>query len=101
MLLFVSLEISSSVPSLFYFTPQEEAHLNFQTLGFYLYGTERVYLVFVVGLILFVAMVSAICLSLVGGENYRTQELYSQIRRSNGIFNFNSSSLRKKTDRSI
>jgi len=69
-------------------TPGGEALLNLQTLGFYLYGTERVYFVFVVGLILFVAMVSAICLSLVGGENYRTQEFYSQIRRSNGVFNF-------------
>jgi len=77
-----------------------EGHLNLQTLGFYLYGTERVYFVFVVGLILFVAIVSAICLSLVGGENYRTQEFYSQIRRSNGVFNFNSSSLSSLTSRS-
>lgn len=76
-----------------------EGSLNLQTLGFYLYGTERVYFVFVVGLILFVAIVSAICLSLVGGENYRTQEFYSQIRRSNGVFNFNSSSVRSSIPR--
>lgn len=67
--------------------PQLEGYLNLETLGFHLYGTERVYFVFVVGLVLFVAMVAAICLSLVGGENYRTQEFYSQIRRSNSIFN--------------
>jgi hypothetical protein len=39
-----------------------------------------------VGLVLFVAMVSAICLSLVTGENYRTQEFYSQIRKPNAVF---------------
>jgi hypothetical protein len=32
-------------------------------------------------------MVAAICLSLVSGENYRTQEFYTQIRRPNGVFN--------------
>lgn len=68
--------------------PHLEGYLNLETLGFHLYGTERVYFVFVVGLILFVAMVAAICLSLAGGENYRTQEFYSQIRRSNGVFTF-------------
>ena len=62
--------------------------LNLTTLGFLLYGTERLYAVFLVGLTLFIAMVAAICLSLVGGENYRTQEFYSQIRRSNAVFNF-------------
>jgi len=57
------------------------------TLGFLLYGTERAYGVFLVGGVLFVAMVAAICLSLVSGENYRTQEFYTQIRRPNGVFN--------------
>jgi len=32
-------------------------------------------------------MVAAICVSLVSGENYRTQEFYTQIRRPNGVFN--------------
>lgn len=67
-------------------TPYLEGYLNLSTLGFLLYGTERVYAVFLVGLVLFIAMVAAICLSLVGGENYRTQEFYSQIRRSNAVF---------------
>ena len=60
---------------------------NLNTLGFLLYGTERTYGVFLVGGVLFVAMVAAICLSLVAGENYRTQEYYTQIRRPNGVFN--------------
>jgi NADH-quinone oxidoreductase subunit J len=72
--------------------PHLEGYLNLETLGFHLYGTERVYFVFVVGLVLFVAMVAAICLSLVGGENYRTQEFYSQIRRSNSVYNLVSQS---------
>jgi len=59
---------------------------NLAQLGFLLYGTERVYGVFLVGGVLFVAMVAAICLSLVGGENYRTQEFYTQIRRPNAVF---------------
>ena len=79
-----------------YFFPHLEGHLNLETLGFTLYGTERVYFVFVVGLVLFVAMVAAICLSLVGAENYRTQEVYSQIRRSNGVFTFVASSTSKR-----
>jgi len=64
-----------------------EGYTNLNTLGFLLYGTERVYGVFLVGGVLFVAMVAAICLSLVSGENYRTQEFYTQIRRPNGVFN--------------
>ena len=59
---------------------------NLETLGCHLYGTERLFGVLTVGLILFVAMVSAICLSLVTGENYRTQEFYSQIRKPNAVF---------------
>lgn len=59
---------------------------NLGTLGWHLYGTERLLGVLTVGLILFVAMVSAICLSLVTGENYRTQEFYSQIRKPNAVF---------------
>lgn len=59
---------------------------NLGTLGWHLYGTERVVGVMTVGLVLFVAMVSAICLSLVTGENYRTQEFYSQIRKPNAVF---------------
>jgi len=59
---------------------------NLETLGWYLYGTERILGVLTVGLVLFVAMVSAICLSLVTGENYRTQEFYSQIRKPNAVF---------------
>jgi len=73
--------------------PHLEAYLNLSTLGFLLYGTERVYAVFLVGLVLFVAMIAAICLSLVGGENYRTQEFYSQIRRSNAVFTFSTKSI--------
>ena len=61
-------------------------HLNLSTVGYLLYATENVAAVVVVGLILFIAMVSAICLSLVSGENYRTQEFYSQIRKSNAVF---------------
>jgi hypothetical protein len=38
--------------------------------------------------VLFVAMVAAICLSLVSAENYRTQEFYTQIRRNNSLFGF-------------
>ena len=75
------------------FSPYLEASLNLSTLGFLIYGTERVYAIFLVGLVLFVAMVAAICLSLVGGENYRTQEFYSQIRRSNAVFTFSSNKL--------
>lgn len=60
--------------------------LNLSTLGYVLYATEAVTTVVVTGLILFIAMVSAICLSLVSGENYRTQEFYSQIRKSNAVF---------------
>jgi len=59
---------------------------NLETLGWHLYGTERLFGVLTVGLILFVAMISAICLSLVTGENYRTQEFYSQIRKPNAVF---------------
>lgn len=66
-------------------SPLEQAS-NLAQLGFLLYGTERVYGVFLVGGVLFVAMVAAICLSLVGGENYRTQEFYTQIRRPNAVF---------------
>lgn len=68
-----------------------EGNTNLVTLGGLLYSTERLYAVFLVGLVLFIAMVAAICLSLVGGENYRTQEFYSQIRRSNGVFVFSKS----------
>lgn len=60
--------------------------LNLPTLGAFLYGTTGVTYVAVVGLILFVAMLSAICLSLVAGESYRTQEFYSQIRKPNAVF---------------
>lgn len=83
------------LPRLFTFSPHLEGYLNLETLGYHLYATERVYFVFIVGLILFVAMVAAICLSLVGGENYRTQEFYSQIRRSNGVFTFVTKPLKK------
>jgi hypothetical protein len=38
-------------------------------------------------------MIAAICLSLVGGENYRTQEFYSQIRRSNAVFTLSTKSV--------
>jgi len=61
-------------------------HLNLSTVGYLLYATESVAVVAVVGLVLFTAMISAICLSLVSGENYRTQEFYSQIRKSNAVF---------------
>jgi len=81
-------EGGSHVLPLLWVSPPLEAQLNLSTLGFLLYGTERVYAVFVVGFVLFIAMVAAICLSLVGGENYRTQEFYSQIRRSNSVFKF-------------
>jgi len=69
------------------------AALNLGTLGWSLYGTERVTAVLLVGATLFVAMVAAICLSLVGGENYRTQEYYSQIRKSNAVFVLRASTL--------
>ena len=59
---------------------------NLVTLGGVLYGSERAYGVALVGGVLFVAMVAAICLSLVAGENYRTQEFYTQIRRPNAVF---------------
>lgn len=60
--------------------------LNLAVIGHLLYTTEAVATVVVTGLVLFIAMVSAICLSLVSGENYRTQEIYSQIRKSNAVF---------------
>lgn len=75
-------------PGVAYLAPPGEQEHNLSTLGVLLYSTERVYLVLVVGMILFVAMVAAICLSLVSGENYRTQEFYSQIRRSNSVWTF-------------
>jgi len=81
-----TLSVSSAPPG----TPPVGIHLhgeaNLATLGWLLYGTERVVSVLTVGLVLFVAMVSAICLSLVQGETYRTQEFYSQIRKPNAVF---------------
>lgn len=59
---------------------------NLVTLGTHLYGTDRVVGLLTVGLVLFVAMISAIALSLVAAENYRTQEYYSQIRKPNAVF---------------
>jgi len=93
--LWTSTGVSTSSVGEVLYLPHLEGYLNLETLGYHLYGTQRVYFVFVVGLVLFVAMVAAICLSLVGGENYRTQEFYSQIRRSNGVFTFVHPSTRK------
>lgn len=71
-------------------TPLLEKYNNLLNLGFLFYGTTWVYTVFLISLVLLVAMIAAICLSLVTGENYRTQEFYSQIRRPNAVFNFKS-----------
>ena len=59
---------------------------NLTALGGLLYGSERAWGVALVGGVLFVAMVAAICLSLAADENYRSQEFYTQIRRPNAVF---------------
>ena len=87
-LLFSALPPPGEVPFSLAAGPLLEGRSNLSGLGFLLYGTDRVYGVILVGLVLFVSLVSAICLSLVGGENYRTQEVYSQVRRSNSVFKF-------------
>lgn len=61
---------------------------NLLDLGGLIWGTERVVLIFFVAAVLFIAMVAAICLSLVSSENYRTQDFYTQIRRTNALFGF-------------
>ena len=60
-------------------------------LGGFFWGTPRVWGNLVVGLTLLTAMVGAICLTLVGLENYRTQSLYAQTGRSGAVFGLSSS----------
>lgn len=55
-------------------------------LGGFLFGTSRVVGDLVVGLVLFVAMVSAICLTMVYTENYRTQSPHVQGTRPYAVF---------------
>ena len=62
--------------------------LHLVGVGNLLWGTDLVVVTTVVAGVLFVAMVAAICLSLVSAENYRTQEFYTQIRRNNSLFGF-------------
>lgn len=57
-------------------------------MGTLLWGSDLVVVTTVAAGVLFVAMVAAICLSLVTAENYRTQEFYTQIRRNNSLFGF-------------
>jgi len=51
---------------------------NFESLGSMLYQTSEIYLLAVVGLILFVAMIGAISLTYIASENYRTQHVPTQ-----------------------
>lgn len=72
-------------------TPPEatlDPPLHLVGVGNLLWGTDLVVVTTVVAGVLFVAMVAAICLSLVSAENYRTQEFYTQIRRNNSLFGF-------------
>ena len=55
-------------------------------LGGFLWGTTRVWGNLVVGTTLLAAMVGAICLTLVGLENYRTQSLYAQTGRAGAVY---------------
>lgn len=61
---------------------------NLTAVGTLLYTSDLVVVTTVAAGVLFVAMVAAICLSLVSAENYRTQEFYTQIRRNNSLFGF-------------
>lgn len=59
---------------------------NFVSLGSALYGTLQVQLVWLVGLVLFVAMIGAISLTYISGENYRTQHVPTQTRRDSSVY---------------
>lgn len=61
---------------------------NLTAVGTLLYTSDLVVVTTTTAGVLFVAMVAAICLSLVSAENYRTQEFYTQIRRNNSLFGF-------------
>lgn len=71
-------------------------NINLYEIGIILYGSELLILILGLGLILLVAMISAICLSLTSNENYRTQNYYVQIRRENSLFGFSNQLLDRK-----
>lgn len=57
-------------------------------LGGYMFGTHHVLANLVVSGVLFVAMVGAICLTMVATENYRTQSFFAQTTRPAAVFAF-------------
>ena len=57
-------------------------------LGGYMFGTGYVLANIVVSGVLFVAMISAICLTMVVTENYRTQSFFAQTTRPAAVFAF-------------
>lgn len=59
---------------------------NFHSLGVYLYQTPTVLVVEVVSLVLFVAMIGAISLTYISGENYRSQNIPTQTRRTSSLY---------------
>ena len=57
-------------------------------LGGYMFGTGHVLANLVVSGVLFVAMIGAICLTMVATENYRTQSFFAQTTRPAAVFAF-------------
>lgn len=57
-------------------------------LGGYMFGTHHVLANLIVSGVLFVAMVGAICLTMVATENYRTQSFFAQTTRPAAVFAF-------------
>lgn len=55
-------------------------------LGGFMFGTHHVVANLGVAGVLFVAMVGAICLTMVAAENYRTQSLFAQTTRPAAVF---------------
>ena len=78
-----SFEFCSQTFSLSFFWGQKS---NFWSFSFFLY--EQHLLVGLASLILLVAMIGAICLTFISSENYRSQQIYTQTRRSSSLYSF-------------
>jgi len=59
---------------------------NFYSLGSNLYSTTLILVVVLVGLVLFVAMIGSISLTYISSENYRSQNIPTQTRRSSALY---------------
>lgn len=64
------------------------ARSSLAELGGYMFGTTHVLANVIVSGVLFVAMISAICLTMVVTENYRSQSFFAQTTRPAAVFAF-------------